>query len=83
MRQKVLLDTGPLVAFINNQEYLHPWAIDELTNIEPPLLTCEAVITQACSLLRDVYGAEDAVIGLLSSGNIEISFSLSRHRREK
>jgi len=52
-------------------------AINEWTNIEQPLLTCEAVITEACFLLREVYGGEDAVMGLVNSGNIEISFSLS------
>ncbi len=44
MRQGVLLDTGSLVAYLKRQDQFHDWAIMELTRIEPPLLTCEAVI---------------------------------------
>jgi predicted nucleic acid-binding protein len=74
--QKVLLDTGPLVAFVNKRENLHQWAVNQWKNIEPPLLTCEAVITEACFLLQEVYGGEDAVMGLISSGCLQIPFSL-------
>ncbi|MBH8574046.1 PIN domain-containing protein [Nostocaceae cyanobacterium CENA369] len=77
MRKKVLLDTGPLVAFINNRENLHDWTVNEWKKIEPLLLSCEAVITEACSLLRDLYGGEDAIMSLLNTGIIQISFYLS------
>lgn len=61
MRKKVLLDTGVLVAFINKREKLHSWAIEQWKMIEPPLLTCEGVITETCFLLQDVYEGEEAV----------------------
>ena len=77
MKQRVLLDTGPLVAFVNKRENFHLWAVNEWKTIEPPLLTCEAVITEACFLLQGVYGGSDAVMGLISSGNIQIPFPLS------
>ena len=77
MRKKVLLDTGPLVAFINNRENSHDWAVNEWKKIEPPFFTCEAVITETCFILRDFYGGEDAVMSLLDTGLIQISFRLS------
>ncbi len=77
MRKKVLLDTGPLVAFINKRENSHDWAVNEWKNIEPPLLTCEAVIIEACFILRDFYGGQDAVMFLLDTGIIQIDFRLS------
>ncbi|MEH2180547.1 type II toxin-antitoxin system VapC family toxin [Nostoc sp.] len=77
MRKKVLLDTGPLVSFINNRENSHDWAVNEWKKIEPPLLTCEAVIIEACFILRDFYGGQDAVMSLLDTGIIQISFRLS------
>ncbi|MEH2072401.1 MAG: PIN domain-containing protein [Nostoc sp.] len=77
MRKKVLLDTGPLVAFINNRENSHDWAVNQWKNIQPPLLTCEAVIIEACFILRDFYGGQDAVMSLLDTGIIQISFRLS------
>lgn len=77
MRKKVLLDTGPLVAFINNRENSHDWAVNEWKKIQPPFLTCEAVITVTCFILRDFYRGEDAVMSLLDTGLIQISFRLS------
>jgi len=44
MRQKVLLDTGLLVALINRREQFHPWVKEEWAKSQPPLLTCESVI---------------------------------------
>ncbi|MEH2240490.1 type II toxin-antitoxin system VapC family toxin [Nostoc sp.] len=77
MRKKVLLDTGPLVAFINNRENSHDWAVNEWKKIEPPFLTCEVVINEACFLLRDFYGGQDTVMSLLDTGLIQIPFNLS------
>lgn len=76
MRQRVIVDTGPLVAFINRREQLHKWVIAELATINQPLLTCEAVITEACFLLRNVYGGEEALISLLETGKIQLPFHL-------
>lgn len=47
MRRCVLLDTGPLVAVINRSDKFHGWTTTQWANIEPPLLTCEAVIPEA------------------------------------
>jgi uncharacterized protein len=76
MRQRIIVDTGPLVAFINRREQLHKWVIAELATINQPLLTCEAVITEACFLLRNVYGGEEALISLLETRKIQIPFHL-------
>lgn len=48
-----------------------------MANLPSPFLTCEPVITEACFLLKNVYGGEDAVMGLVSSGNIQISFYMN------
>ncbi|AVH69257.1 type II toxin-antitoxin system VapC family toxin [Nostoc sp. 'Lobaria pulmonaria (5183) cyanobiont'] len=77
MRKKVLLDTGPLVAFINNRENSHDWAVNEWKKIKPPLLTCEVVISETFFILRDFYGGQDAVMSLLDTRIIQISFRLS------
>ncbi|MEO8893836.1 MAG: pilus assembly protein, partial [Coleofasciculaceae cyanobacterium] len=65
MKQNVLLDAGLLLAFVNKRENFHPWALEQWKMVNPPLLTCEAVLTEACFLLQDVYGGEDAVMGLV------------------
>lgn len=77
MKQRVLLDTGPLVAYLKRQDRFNDWATTELTRIEPPLLTCEAVIVEACFLLRNTYQGQEMVISLLGTGRIQIPFRLS------
>ncbi len=53
MKNKVILiDTGPLVAFLNRRDHHHNWATSHLAMMQPPLLTCEAVFSEACFLLR-------------------------------
>jgi predicted nucleic acid-binding protein len=52
MKRQVILDTGPLVAFLNGRDKHHDWAEAQWAQIQPPLLTCEAVISEACFLLR-------------------------------
>lgn len=79
MRQNVLLDTGPLVALINRREQFHPWVRQEWAKIQPPLLTCESVITEAYFLLKNVYGGEAAIITLLRSRVIQIPFRLENN----
>jgi hypothetical protein len=64
MRKKVLLDTGVLVAFINRREKLHSWAVEQWKMIEPPLLTCEAVITDACLVRMSELIAGSCVLTL-------------------
>ncbi len=77
MRRGVLLDTGPLVAVIDRRDRFHNWATSEWGFIELPMFTCEAVITEACFLLRGVYGGEEAVISLVNRGVVQIPFRLS------
>lgn len=53
------------------------WATEQWKMVIPPFLTCEAVITEACFLLQDMYKSEDAVIALIHRKIIEIPFQLS------
>lgn len=76
MKRKVLLDTGPLVALLNHRDRYHVWARDRFAEIKPPLLTCEAVLTEACHLLRRLPRGESVVLEVLRSGAMEIVFAL-------
>jgi predicted nucleic acid-binding protein len=66
MREVILLDTGPLVAFLNRTDRFHEWALAQWGRLDPPLLTCEAVLAEACFLLRHLPGASQAAIELLN-----------------
>jgi len=72
----VLLDTGPLVAYLHRRDRNHLWAVQQLSKITPPLLTCEAVLAEACFLLRGFKGGGWPVLELLESGLVRVAFHL-------
>jgi predicted nucleic acid-binding protein len=79
MKQRVILDTGPLVALINGSDNHYRWAKLQFAHIRPPLLSCEAVISEACFLLRNHQGGQKAVFEILRRDILHIPFRLSEH----
>lgn len=80
MRERdVLIDTGPLVAALARRDSHHQWAVERLREIEPPLETCEAVLTEAAFLLRGAVGGADALLALVDEGILTIRFDLEEH----
>jgi uncharacterized protein len=73
----VVIDTGPLVALLNRRERLHAWASSILDTIEPPIFTCDPVLSEACFLLQDVSGGQDAVMKLVSRGIVRSDFRVT------
>ncbi|MEL6384727.1 MAG: PIN domain-containing protein [Cyanobacteria bacterium J06626_18] len=76
MKQRVILDTGPLVAALKKRDRFHAWATSVLGTVQPPLLTCESVMTEACFLLRQTYGAQETVMNLVEEGFLQVAFSV-------
>jgi len=77
MRQQVLLDTGPLVAFLDRRDSFHEWAKRELAVIAPPLLTCEAVLAETCFLLSNIHQGQETVMALVQSERLQVPFRLT------
>src|SRR5262249_49413278 len=50
----ILLDTGPLVALLSRNDANHARARRLFAECAPPLRSCEAVIAEACFLMRKV-----------------------------
>jgi len=75
MKQQVIVDTGILVALINKNDRFHHWAIQQFANIQPPLLTCEAVISETCFLLRH-YQQANLLLQWLEKGVLSLPFCL-------
>jgi uncharacterized protein len=73
----VIVDTGPLVALVNRRDRAHPWVKETLAALAPPLLTCEAVVSEACFLLRNTHRGSDAILGLCEDGIVQVEASLS------
>lgn len=76
MKQQVILDTGPIVAFINGRDKYHNWSVLQWAQIEPPLLTCEAVLSEACFLLRGIEKGQTAVLELIKRGVLNLTFRI-------
>ena len=77
MKQRVIVDTGPLVAAINHKDTFHAWAVQQLSTIQTPLYTCEAVVSEASFLLQQVYGGRQALLAWLAQGLVMVDFRLS------
>ena len=45
-----IVDTGPLVAFLDRADRHHRWVADPLEELDPPLLVCEPVLAEAMYL---------------------------------
>jgi uncharacterized protein len=77
MKPQLLLDTGVLVALLSKADRYHQWATATVSTANPPLLTCEAVITEACFLLQRDSRSQKAVLSLVSRGAVQMAFCLS------
>ena len=79
MGTSVVLDAGPLVAWLDRRDPLHGWTVEELKRLQAPFLTCEAVISEALFLLEDVPGGAAGVMGMLRDDLIRLGFDLDDH----
>ncbi len=77
MKPVILLDTGPLVAYLYKTEQNHAWAVAQIKRLEPPLYTCEAVLTEAFYLLRSLPGGLSALIELVERNAVVTPFALT------
>ena len=76
MTRPVLLDTGPLVALLNRRDRYHRWTTEQWADLDPPVLTCEPVLTEACFLLRELSGGSAAVLELVGRGVVKIGYGV-------
>ena len=74
---RIILDTGPIVAFLNKRDRYFTWANETFNLLEPPVYTCESVISEACFLLRNIEGGSIAVAELIERELVVIDFDLS------
>lgn len=77
MIRNVILDAGPLVAFLMQAEMHHSWSVRQFQQIQRPFLTCEAVIGEACFLLRQSPAAIQKIHTFLERGDLTIDFTLA------
>jgi len=74
---RIIVDTGPIVAFLNKRDSYHNWAREVFDRFEPPVYSCEAVISEASFLLSGLQSGADGVTEMISRQLIKIEFHLS------
>ena len=67
-----ILDTGPLVGALDRDDQWHAWAAKQFTGIRQPALTCDAVISEACFLLRGTPDSRGKVFALIERGLLRV-----------
>jgi uncharacterized protein len=74
MKHTVIIDTGVLVALLNKNDEYHQWATAQLKRIQPPLLTCEAVISETFFLCGKRQQAVKVIFNYLKAEIIKTPF---------
>ena len=72
-RPTVVLDTGPLIALLDRDEAHHGWATAQFNTLKPPLLICDAVLSEASFLLHRAGLDSGLPIELVARGVLEVS----------
>jgi predicted nucleic acid-binding protein len=76
----ILLDTGPLVALLSRNDANHDRARRMFADSAPPFRCCEAVVAEACFLMRKVHAAgPPEVVALGARGLYRIAISADEH----
>ena len=76
MKNRILVDTGPIVAVLDRKDAHHAWTVDQFKAFAPPFLICEAVITEASHILKRNGFHPDIVFELITLGGISLAFDL-------
>lgn len=77
---RVLLDTGPLVAYLNRNDQHHAWAVECWTALFDPLWTCEAVLSEAIFLLQSERADPEPILRLVERRIVRLDFVMDDHR---
>ncbi len=76
MADLVLADSGPLVAFLDRNDPFHAWACATMRELEGPLLTFEAVISECAHLTEHIDIGNEQLMGLLRLGGLRLAYSV-------
>ena len=67
-----VIDSGPLVAYVNGRDRWHRWAVEQMSALRPPLVTCEPVLAEACFLIQSAGGRPADLIAKVRQGVLAI-----------
>jgi predicted nucleic acid-binding protein len=76
----VIVDAGPLVAFLDEREAHHAWVVDQFRSLAPPFLTCEPVLTEAFYLVSRLRNGSRRFFELLATSVVSVEFAMMAER---
>lgn len=79
MPRAAIVDTGPLVAYLDRAERHHAWTVEQVRALDAPLLTCEPVLAEAMFLLSGLPKAQESLFDLLQKGAVRVAFQIGEH----
>ena len=74
---RVVMDTGPLVAYFYPRDAYHDWAVAQFLTFDLPLFTCEPVIAETCFLLGRNRLSPTHVVEAVERGVVLVDFRLA------
>jgi uncharacterized protein len=75
----VILDTGPLVAYLAQEDDFHDWATQTFSSLPPLFWSCEAVLAEVAFLLHSDPKAMKLIGKWLENGWIQLPFRFAEH----
>jgi len=69
---EIVLDTGPLVAWLCHADQHHAWCSKIFSRLPLPVATCESVIAEAAHRLRKYGSGVESLCQLLESGELRV-----------
>lgn len=74
---RVIVDTGPLVAFFDRDSEFHEWVCERFRELSGPLFSCEPVLTETLFLLKRGGLNPDGPLALIERGLLICDFPVS------
>ena len=73
---RVIVDTGPLVAYFDRDSAHHGWVRERFQELSDPLVTCQPVLTEVLFLLKRGGLDPDLVLSLVERGDLTCGFDV-------
>jgi predicted nucleic acid-binding protein len=79
-KPEIIVDTGPLVAFLVGRDDHHAWAVAQFQRLPAPFLTCEPVLTETFHLVSRLPDGPRRFFELVCSGLLVVEFEMMAER---
>lgn len=74
--KRVIVDTGPLVAYFDRDSEFHNWTREQFKQLSDPLYCCQPVLTETLFLLKRMGLSLDLALALVERGVLICEFDV-------